>query len=269
VSSPAASKKLLRVLNVLLTNDDGIFAPGLRAHWKAWRRIARVEVVAPKLEQSGVSHAITYLQPLIVQEVFEEGGHYGWEVAGSPADCVKLAMLELCPFRPDLVVSGINGGANLGINVLYSGTVAAAIEGAFFDVTSVAVSLAMSAHPDFEGTARRSVELIQRLLEQQPPTGSLWNVNFPPGVPRGYKVLPMGVERYGEKVEKRFDPRGRTYYWSGIDTQFEYAAPPGTDVEGVLNGFATITPLQFDLTHRARLAEFQSMQWTDNLRTDV
>ena len=138
-------------MQILLTNDDGIYAPGLAAMQQELRQLGEVSVVAPATEQSGVGHSITYLTPLIVKEVFyderypgQEGQRWGWAVQGSPADCVKIGIAEFCPEPPHLVVSGINSGLNAGINVLYSGTVAAAIEGAFFGITSVAVSLQFS-----------------------------------------------------------------------------------------------------------------------------
>ena len=140
-------------MQILLTNDDGIYAPGLAAMERALARLGDVCVVAPAVEQSGVGHSITFLSPLMAKEVFDGERRRGWAVEGSPADCVKLAIAEFCPRRPDLVVSGINGGLNLGINVLYSGTVAAAIEGAFFGITSIAVSLEYDEHADFDRAA--------------------------------------------------------------------------------------------------------------------
>lgn len=252
-------------VRILLTNDDGIYAPGITALFAELQQLGTVEVVAPAANQSGVGHSITYLQPLIVQEAFRGEDHYGWEVAGSPADCVKLAMLELCQEPPDLIVSGINGGANAGINVLYSGTVAAAIEGAFFGVMSIAVSLAMNMHPNFERTARQARRLIEQLIARERTAAQLWNINFPettPEGPKGVKVLPMGIHRYSEYMEKRIDPRGRTYYWSGSDKQLSLPHPPDTDVEGMVNGYVTMTPLQFDMTQRRLLQEFRDSTWS-------
>ncbi len=256
-------------MRILLTNDDGIYAPGLSAMHAELVKLGEVDVSAPAANQSGVGHSITYLTPLIVQEVFHSNGeqHYGWEVAGSPADCVKLAMLELCREPPDLIVSGINGGANAGINVLYSGTVAAAIEGAFFGVMSIAVSLAMTEHPNFERTARQARELIEQLLEQHSGPAQLWNINFPETThegPRGVKVLPMGVHRYAEKMEKRLDPRGRTYYWSGSDKQLSAPRHIDTDVQGMVDGYITMTPLQFDMTQRQQLEAYRGLEWKLN-----
>ena len=170
---------------ILLTNDDGIYAPGLGAIERELRTLGDVVVVAPAVEQSGVGHSITYLTPLIVKEVFRsEGGldgerRWGWAVEGSPADCVKIGIHQFCPRPPDLVVSGINGGLNAGINVLYSGTVAAAIEGAFFGITSVAVSLEFDEHARFDKAARLACEIIRQMLEKKSAEPQLYNLNIP------------------------------------------------------------------------------------------
>ena len=131
------------------------------------------------VEQSGVGHSITFLSPLTVKEIFQHGEHWGWAVEGSPADCVKLALAEFCPRRPDLVVSGVNGGLNAGINVLYSGTVAAAIEGAFFEITSVAVSLEFNEHADYDKAARLACRVIEQILARKGPQPQLYNLNIP------------------------------------------------------------------------------------------
>jgi len=251
-------------VQILLSNDDGIYAPGLHALRDALLELGSVQVVAPASEQSGVGLGITYRHPLMVQEEVRDGAHWGWTVAGRPADCVKLGILQFCKTRPDLVVSGINSGANVGINVLYSGTVAAAIEGAFFGITSVAVSLAIDDQPDYATTARRAVVLIRQILEHSQRPGSLWNINFPntrPGWPRGVKTASLGVNRHVEVMEKRIDPRGRAYYWSGYDPIDSHQIEPGTDVRELAEGFATVTPLHFDLTHRATLEQFGPYSW--------
>ncbi len=162
---------------ILLTNDDGIYAPGLAAIEREMRVLGEVVVVAPATEQSGVGHAITYLTPLTVKEVFgnDSGSgerRWGWAVQGSPADCVKIGINQFCPRPPDLVLSGINSGLNAGINVLYSGTVAAAIEGAFFGITSVAVSLEFDEHARFDKAARLGGRSSSRSSRQKPPSPS-------------------------------------------------------------------------------------------------
>jgi 5'-nucleotidase len=169
-------------VRILLTNDDGIYAPGLRALRKELQQLGEVFVVAPATEQSAVGHSITLLTPLLVQEVLDEEQQWlGWAVEGRPADCVKLVLLELLPAPPDVIVSGLNAGANAGINVLYSGTVAAAIEGAFFQRTSIAVSLEVTqpAPPDFPRGAQLARHVIAHILTHTPAAGTLININIP------------------------------------------------------------------------------------------
>ncbi|MFV0442034.1 MAG: 5'/3'-nucleotidase SurE [Planctomycetaceae bacterium] len=239
-------------LQILAVNDDGIHAPGLRAMAMALRRWGDVQVVAPLVEQSGVSHRITYLHPIMVKEIREDSGeHYGWAVDGSPADCVKLGVLEFSPRKPDLIVSGINSGANVGINVIYSGTVAAAIEGAFFGIMSVAVSLSQGTTPDYHAAAERLLPLIQDRWERRQDGGQLWNINLPDTStdgPKGVRMCSMGVKRHTDTIEKRVDPRGRPYYWSGIDPLKNHLNEPGLDVFELKAGYITVTPLRFDLT---------------------
>lgn len=248
-------------MQILLTNDDGIYAPGLAAMERELQHLGDVSVVAPATEQSGVGHSITFLSPLICQEVYEGERRRGWAVEGSPADCVKLGISEFCPQRPSLVVSGINGGLNAGINVLYSGTVAAAIEGAFFGITSIAVSLEYNEHAKFEQAARLARSVIEQLLATRQTEPQLYNLNIPTAAlenPRGIHVVPMGVARYGEDFIKRKDPKGRTYYWATGDPP-----PPGsqpeTDMAALQRGYVTLTPLQFDMTKTKVLEEMQ--QW--------
>src|SRR5215831_10304626 len=169
-------------MHILLTNDDGVYAPGLRAMRKELQKIGEVVVVAPATEQSAVGHSITLLTPLLIQEVLDDQDQFmGWAVEGRPADCVKLGLLELLPEPPDLVVSGLNAGSNAGINVLYSGTVAAAIEGAFFNRTSIAVSFQYirPQRMEFAKAAEHARNVIAQILAQRPPHGSLININIP------------------------------------------------------------------------------------------
>jgi len=247
----------------LLTNDDGIFAPGLAALERALRRLGDVCVVAPSTEQSGVGHAITFLTPLTAKEVFDGQRSRGWAVDGSPADAVKLGISEFCPRRPDLVVSGINSGLNAGINVLYSGTVAAAIEGAFFGITSIAVSLEWDEHADYARAAEIAVEVLAGLLARRPPQGSLYNINIPTRALRGapdLRVVPMSIARYGEAFERRVDPRGRSYYWATNDPP-PPPSPHESDVTALAAGKVTLTPLDYDLTHRGSLDALADGPW--------
>lgn len=249
---------------ILLTNDDGIYAPGLAAMERELEKMGDVYVVSPSTEQSGVGHAITYLSPLVVKELFEGRQRRGWAVEGSPADCVKIGIFEFCPRLPDLIISGINSGLNAGINVLYSGTVAAAIEGAFFGITSIAVSLEWSDHADFDRAAVLARQVIEQVLAQKGSAPQLYNMNLPTAALRAsdlqVRVVPMGVERSGEQYEKRIDPRGRSYFWA---LSSPTSATPGheTDVSALAQGAITLTPLDFDLTRRASLAEMESWRF--------
>jgi 5'-nucleotidase len=253
-------------MRILLTNDDGIYAPGLQALRKELLTLGDVVVCAPATEQSAAGHSVTLMQPLIVQEVFDDRRQFlGWAVDGKPADCVKLALVELLPEPPDLIVSGLNAGSNAGINVLYSGTVAAAIEGAFFRRTAIAVSQQYGKPKavDFAAGAALARRVIDRILETKPETGTLLNVNLPRqevGPPKGIKVLPQNVAVYQESFVRNVDPRGRTYYWLGAD----YGCPdpiPDTDEKALADGFVTLTPLQFDLTHHTLLQRMQARDW--------
>ena len=270
-----------RLVQILLTNDDGIYAPGLAAMERALRKLGDVAVVAPATEQSGVAHSITYLTPLTAKEIFDGPRRRGWAVEGSPADCVKLGIFEFCPQRPVLVVSGINGGLNAGINVLYSGTVAAAIEGRFYGITSVAVSLEYDEHAEVDRAAELALQIIRRILARKKPDPELYNLNIPtaalkksaavrePAAVRdsadgvNIKVVPMGIFRYGEEFEKRIDPRGRPYFWATS----EPAPPHGpieTDISALEKGYVTITPLHYDLTKRPLLEEMERWPWGES-----
>ena len=253
-------------MRILLTNDDGIYAPGLRALRHELQALGDVTVVAPATEQSAAGHSVTLLNPLLVSEVFEDDGttFIGWAVEGRPADCVKLALLELLPDPPDVIVSGMNAGSNAGINVLYSGTVAAAVEGAFFRLTAIAVSLEYDKKiTDFAAGARIARQVVAQILARNPAPGSLFNVNLPVlerGPVKGVKVLPQNVTPYQEKFDRRVNPRGRTYFWAG--PEFSCLEPhPDTDVTAMAEGYVTVTPLHFDLTDHARLAEVQGWDW--------
>ncbi|MBM4069911.1 MAG: 5'/3'-nucleotidase SurE [Planctomycetes bacterium] len=249
-------------MRILLTNDDGVYAPGLRALRLELMKLGEVTVVAPAGEQSAVGHSITLLTPLLVQEVLDETNQpLGWAVEGRPADCVKLALLELLREPPDLIVSGLNAGSNAGINVLYSGTVAAAIEGAFFQRTSIAVSLEYTKPKplNFGRAAQLARAVIEQIMAHKPSGGSLFNVNIPSlekGPIRGVRVVPQNVAPYAETYDRRIDPRGRVYFWSGPSIHCP-DPHPDTDVTALSEGYITVTPLQFDLTRRELLQEMQ------------
>jgi 5'-nucleotidase len=229
-------------------------------------KLGEVTVVAPATEQSAVGHSITLLTPLLVQEVLDEQNRpMGWAVEGRPADCVKLALLELLPEPPDLVVSGLNAGSNAGINVLYSGTVAAAIEGAFFQRTSIAVSLEYSKPKplDFPRAAGLARQVIEQIMDHNPGRSTLFNVNIPSldkGPVRGVRTVPQNVAPYQETFDRRVDPRGRVYFWSGPCLKCP-EPHPDTDVTALQDGYITVTPLQFNLTQAELLREMQQWSW--------
>ncbi len=252
-------------MQILLTNDDGVYAPGLAALRDGLNSLGKVHLISPATEQSGVGHSITFLEPLVCKEIFEGDELYGIAVEGSPADCVKLGVSEIIDGGVDLVVSGINGGLNAGINVLYSGTVAAAIEGAFFRLNSFAISLEYDPHADFAAAAKLAVPLINQILQQKDAEPQLYNINIPTAAVQLFRkgkapqvnVVPMGVERYGEHYIKRQDPKGRDYYWATNDPPPKRTDHP-TDLTMLADGHVTVTPLKFDLTNIPRLDEMAS-----------
>ena len=238
---------------ILLTNDDGIQAPGIVAMWRELVKLGEVIVVAPETVQSATGHGITITAPLLTSTVSIENGFTGTAVDGRPADCVKLAINQLLPRQPDLVVSGLNAGANVGINVIYSGTVAAAIEAAFLGCRAVATSLFLrkEVEADFAGAARMSRETIELLLKRGLSGGQVASVNIP-ALPAGEAAAGIRIVRqctrpWVDTYERRTDPRGRDYFWNNSvftlgDTEDD------TDVAALRDRYVTVTPLQFDLT---------------------
>jgi 5'-nucleotidase len=251
-------------MQILLTNDDGIYAPGLAAMERALSRIGNVSVVAPAVEQSGVGHSITFLSPLMAKEVFEGDRRRGWAVEGSPADCVKLAVAEFCP-KPDILVSGINGGLNLGINVLYSGTVAGATEGAVFGIKSFAVSLEYEEHPRFDQAAEMGVRLIEQILAiRDSDSHRLYNINIPTvALDRAaeVRIVPMATIGWPAEFDRRVDPKGRRYYWA-MGTPAVPTAGEMTDLEAWEKGYVTLTPLRIDRTERETLNTMRDWKLT-------
>jgi 5'-nucleotidase len=241
----------------LLSNDDGVHAQGLAALAEAVAPLGEVLVVAPDREQSAASHAISLHRPLRVGAV-REGW---WEVDGTPTDCVYLGLHHLAAGRrPALVLSGINRGANLGDDVNYSGTVAAAMEGALSGVPAVAFSLVSPSRAFAFAPAVPFVRaLVRSLLANPLPDGALLNVNLPEGPIRGYTWTRMGKRSYGQLVEERKDPRGRTYFWIG-GTEKDHQDLPGSDCNAVYDQqVASITPLHLDLTHHRLLDELRPL----------
>lgn len=236
-------------MRILLTNDDGIFAEGISVLRKELEKFGEIYVIAPDRERSAAGHSITVHRPLRVREAgFRSPRVRGWVVDGTPADCVKLGLEALLPEKPDFLISGINFGPNVGTDVLYSGTVSAAIEGIINGIPSVAVSLATHDEPDFTTAVLFIEDLLPELARQVLPTGTLLNVNVPPGKPRGVRVTKLGNIRYVNVIDRRTDPRGRSYFWMAGEPLDLDGNDPDTDVRAVKEGFISITPVQIDLT---------------------
>jgi len=231
---------------ILLSNDDGIQSEGLMALADALRSVADIYTVAPDRAQSSMSHALTLHRPLRVNEL----GPRRLSVDGTPVDCVKLALTGLLPVRPDLVISGINKGPNLGDDIIYSGTVSAAIEGALLGIPAIAVSLVTFKDFDFRAAAEFTARLVAQVQQNGIPPKTLLNVNVP-SVPKdhlkGWRLTRMGKRHYSENIVERVDPRGGKYYWIGGD-DLGFAQEEGTDCMSVHDGFISVTPLQVDLT---------------------
>ena len=251
-------------MRILLTNDDGVFAPGIEALYRATESLGEVAVVAPETVQTGVGHGISVRTPMATRRVCVKGLFEGWAVEGRPADCVKLAILELLAWRPDFAISGINAGLNTGMYTLYSGTVAGAAEAAvFFGVPSMAVSLEVSDEPDFERAGTIARQVFDCYAAAQPPAGTCINVNIPAldsGWPKGIRVCPKSNITSDARYRREIDSQGRQIYcFDGGDP--EKLGQGDTDAEAVRNRYVAVTPLQFDTTDRAALQTVSQWSW--------
>jgi 5'-nucleotidase len=234
-------------MGILLTNDDGVDAPGLAALWKTLSRIDRVMVAAPRFEQSGVGHALSLSAPVPVRplKMME-----GWAIQGSPADCVRICVKALTREPIDMVVSGINFGSNVGILALYSGTVAAALEAVMLGLTGVAVSVAISDHPDYGYAAELAEQVVRRILIGKLPRGIAYSLNLP-ARPRS-EIRGLRITRQSRSVlldgyVKREDPRGNVYFWLKSGKLAE-EDDSGSDLAALRGGYATLTPMHVNLT---------------------
>ena len=244
-------------MKILLSNDDGYQAPGLVALYEAIKDLGEVEVVAPEHNNSAKSNALTLYAPLSVREA-NNGFRY---VNGTPADCVHVALTGLLGYKPDLVVSGINNGANMGDDTIYSGTVGAAMEGFLFDVPAIAFSQTQKGWAHIEDAARKARELVSQLIASgSASNGKPWllNVNIP-NLPYGelgpFTVCRLGRRHAAEKVHAQQSPHGETLYWIGGAGPAKEGGE-GTDFHATANGRISVTPLQVDLTHHAALPEW-------------
>jgi 5'-nucleotidase len=238
-------------MKILISNDDGVYAEGLSALAESLRTIATIDIVAPDRNRSGASNSLTLSHPVRVKTL----SNNAISVEGTPTDCVHLAITGLLTYRPDMVVSGINEGANLGDDILYSGTVAAAIEGRSLGLPAIAFSLAEKSHNQTEHhyatAAAVALRLIQHLIAHPLPASTILNVNIP-NIPleelQGFEITRLGTRHLAEPTIPQLDPRGHKVYWVG-PAGAEQDAGPGTDFHAINTNHVSITPLQVDLTH--------------------
>ncbi len=264
-------------INLLISNDDGIFALGVRTLANTLAQVGyNITVVCPDRERSATGHGLTLHRPIraeIVEDFFNPN-ITAWSCSGTPSDCVKLALSTLVDSRPDFIVSGINQGSNLGTDVLYSGTVSAAMEGIIEVIPSIALSLASFSSRQFQPGADFAGRLIQQLQEHPLPDQTLLNVNIPPVAAdaiAGVVLTRQGLRRYIENFEKRLDPRGKSYYWLAGELVTEVEQPNHihlpdhipTDVQAIRQNYITLTPLQYNLTDVASFEYLQTNKWLD------
>ncbi len=248
---------------ILITNDDGIYATGIRYLKEALEPLGNVTVVAPVAEKSAVGHAITLSDPLRVQETTLDGRFFGYAVNGTPADCIKLGVHCLLEEKPALIVSGINQGPNTATNIIYSGTVSAAAEGTILGIPSMAISLASFTKPYFEVAAKIAHKLSQTILKNSLPAGTLLNVNVPAVEEKdikGFRITRQGKGRYEESFDKRTDPNNRIYYWL-TGKRMILDTDDNVDDLAVMHNYISITPIHYDLTDYRFFEELK--KWDD------
>lgn len=244
---------------ILVANDDGIQAPGIHALVMELQKVADVVVVAPNTERSAVGHAITLSDPIRVEKFDKNGLWKGYAVSGTPADCVKIGIRAILDRLPDLVVSGINLGSNTGINVIYSGTVSAATEGAVSGIPSIAVSLTTYTDPIFDVAAEFAAKMVMDIYNNPIDNRTLLNINVP-NVPKdeikGIRVAKQGMANFAENFERRVDPKNREYYWlTGAKAMLD--EPDDVDDNLIKQNYIAVTPLQFNLTDFSKLDMIQ------------
>jgi 5'-nucleotidase len=254
-------------MHILVTNDDGISAPGLQALAREMRMLGQVSILAPDHNWSASGHVKTMHRPLRVKETVLPDGSPAWVSDGAPSDCVALALLGYIPQKIDLVVSGINPNANIGHDVTYSGTVTAAMEAAIGGVSGIAFSLHtpedFHGEPDYGPAARVANRIISLLIQKDKLLNQLLNVNIPylqDDQIKGLLITRQGLRVYRDRLDRRIDPRGRPYYWIGGESPTGIP-DEGTDFGALERGYVSITPLQLDLTDFQSLNSLQSIPW--------
>lgn len=245
-------------MKILISNDDGIFSTGIRSLVEGLVKEHEVYVVAPDRERSATGHSLTLHRPLRLDEATHLNGvKAAYMTDGNPSDCVKIAIGAVMKEKPDMVISGINHGPNMGSDVLYSGTVSAAMEGAIFDIPSIAISLADHRAEDFSAAVKIIVKLIRTANNLKFPNRTLLNVNIPP-LPiseiAGVEITELGVRPYNDYFEKRIDPRGKIYYWLAGEA-IEEDELPGTDVYAVRQNMVSITPVTIHMTNQKMIPD--------------
>lgn len=245
---------------ILVSNDDGVNAKGLVTLARKLKTLGHVIVVAPDSQRSAASHSITLHRPLRIERVRKDA----YAVDGTPTDCIMIAMNEILKDeRPDIIVSGINHGANIGDDVHYSGTVSAAIEGGILGIPSIAISLVVDTRCDYQPAADFAANIARRIVKEKLPKGVILNINVPDVTSDNIKgIMPtkLGKRNYGNVIVEKLDPRGKKYYWIGGD-KADFEDIPGSDCNAVLDGFISVTPLKVDITDRPALNNLTKWKW--------
>jgi 5'-nucleotidase len=257
--------KQTKHLHILISNDDGIDALGIFALVQEVRKIADVTVIAPDKQQSAVGHAITMNYPLRAVPFHKNGEFFGYAVEGTPADAIKLGVRSLMKTKPDMVISGINHGSNTAINIIYSGTVSAATEGTVLGIPSIAVSLTTYGEPDFSYAAKFACKLALLVAEKGLPEGTLLNVNVPPVSEHeiaGVLLTRQGKSTWDDTFDVRRDPANREYFWLTGKLNI-VDSDPDIDQIAIQNKYVSVTPIQYDLTDKAMLAQMKKWRIED------
>ena len=248
-------------MKILITNDDGIFSSGIYALWEVAKEFGSVYVVAPNSQKSAAGHSITISKPLFVDKIKRRNGFEGTSVTGSPADCVKFGIKKILSNTPDLILSGINLGSNLGNNIIYSGTVAAAIEGAMQNIPSIAFSIDSFNPKSFDNAKSIIRQIINLAIENKITKNFIWNVNIPNcGIDqfKGIKVAFQGNQYFNDDFDTRIDPKGNKYYWM-VGKMIDEDSTFDSDSYVVKNDYASISPIRFNLSSSKEIEEMKKI----------
>ncbi|MGF7057050.1 5'/3'-nucleotidase SurE [Brassicibacter mesophilus] len=253
-------------MNILITNDDGINAIGIRRLAEKLKILGNITVIAPDRERSATGHAITMHQPLRVEKIDTySDGVFAWSISGTPSDCIKIGIESILSDKPDIIVSGINNGPNLGTDVIYSGTVSAAIEGAIHGIPSIALSVAgRKGEINYDAAVKYSSELVKLTIKHCKDKNLILNINVPSISEesiKGIRLTELGIRKYSNTFIKREDPLGKNYYWLAGNL-IEIQNNDQSDVKAIENGFISITPLHYDLTDYRILEELNKADFS-------